>query len=76
MIQKFKETGSVCDVTRSGRPSILTEKEVLDISDCMLPKSEDVHQEIIPAGWCLIWHRPYSFKKLPTATLLQNYSCA
>jgi transposase len=37
MIQKFKETGSVCDVTRSGRPSILTEKEVLDISDCMLP---------------------------------------
>jgi hypothetical protein len=20
-------------------------------------------QEIIPAGWCLIWHGPYSFKK-------------
>jgi transposase len=36
LIQKFKETGSVCDATRSGRPSILTEKKVLDISDCML----------------------------------------
>jgi len=27
----------VCDNTRSGRPSILTEKKVLDISDRMLP---------------------------------------
>jgi hypothetical protein len=27
---------SVCDATRSGRPSILTEKKVLDISDRML----------------------------------------
>jgi transposase len=34
--QKFKETGSMCDATRSRRPSILTEKKVLDISDCML----------------------------------------
>jgi len=34
--QKFKETSSVCDATRSGRPSILTEKKVLDISDRML----------------------------------------
>jgi hypothetical protein len=25
-----------CDVTRSGRPSILTEKKLLGISDCML----------------------------------------
>jgi len=29
LIQKFKETGSVCDTTKSGRPSILTEKKVL-----------------------------------------------
>jgi hypothetical protein len=36
LIQKFKETGFVCDATRSGRPSILTEKKVLDISDRML----------------------------------------
>jgi transposase len=35
VIQKFKETGCMCDATRSGRPSILTEKKVLDISDCM-----------------------------------------
>jgi len=27
----------VCDATRSGRPSILKEKKVLDISDRMLP---------------------------------------
>jgi transposase len=33
LIQKFKETGSVCDAARSGRPSILTEEKVLDISD-------------------------------------------
>jgi transposase len=36
LIQKFKETSSVCDATRSGRPSILKEKKVLDISDRML----------------------------------------
>jgi hypothetical protein len=36
LIQKFKDTSSVCDATRTGRPSILTEKKVLDISDHML----------------------------------------
>jgi hypothetical protein len=36
LIQKFKETGFVCDATRSGMPSILTEKKVLDMSDRML----------------------------------------
>ena len=36
LIQKFKETVSMYDATRSGRPSILTEKNVLDISDHML----------------------------------------
>jgi transposase len=36
LIQKFQETGSVCDATRSGRPSILTEKKLLDISDHLL----------------------------------------
>jgi hypothetical protein len=36
LIQKFKETGSVYDATRSGRPSILREKKLLDISDRML----------------------------------------
>jgi transposase len=35
LIQKFQETGSVCDATISGRPSILTEKKLLDISDRM-----------------------------------------
>ena len=34
--QKFKETGSVCDATRSGGLSILTEKKVLDVTDRML----------------------------------------
>jgi transposase len=28
LIQKFQETGSVCDATRSGRPPILTEKKL------------------------------------------------
>jgi transposase len=36
LFQKFQETGSVSDATRSGRPSILTEKKLLDISDRML----------------------------------------
>jgi len=36
LIKKFKDTSSVCDATRSGRPSILTEKKPLDISDRML----------------------------------------
>jgi transposase len=36
VIQKFQEAGSMCDATRSGRPSTLTEKKLLDISDRML----------------------------------------
>jgi len=36
LIQKFKKTGPVCDATRSGRPSILAEKKVLDILNRML----------------------------------------
>jgi hypothetical protein len=36
LIQKFKKTSSMSDTTRSGRPSILTEQKVLDISDHML----------------------------------------
>jgi transposase len=36
LIKKLQETGSVFDATRSGRPSILTEKNLLDISDRML----------------------------------------
>jgi hypothetical protein len=35
LFQKFREKFSVCDATRSGRPSILTEKKLLDISDRM-----------------------------------------
>jgi len=50
LIQKFKETGSVCDATRPGRPSVLAEKKVLNILDHMLQSLEEVHQEIIPAG--------------------------
>jgi hypothetical protein len=42
LIQKFKETGSVRDATRSGRPSILTEKKVLDISDHIRKLSQQV----------------------------------
>jgi hypothetical protein len=36
LIKKYQETGSVCDTTRFGRPSILTEKKVLDTSDSVL----------------------------------------
>jgi len=75
LIQKFKKTGSVCDATRSGRPSILIKERVGYLRQ-HAPKSEEVHQEIIPAGWCLIRHGPNSFKKTPTPTPLQNYSCA
>jgi hypothetical protein len=60
LIQKFQETGSMCYATKSGRPSILTEKTVGYLRP-HASKSEEVHQEIIPAGWCLIWHGPYSF---------------
>lgn len=36
LIKKFREFGSVHDAARSGRPSILTEEKLLDISDRML----------------------------------------
>jgi transposase len=44
LIQKLKETGSVCDATRSARPSILTEKKVLDISDRMLQSLKSIRK--------------------------------
>jgi transposase len=33
LIEKFRETGSVLDAERSGRPSELNDKKLLDISD-------------------------------------------
>jgi transposase len=36
LIDKFRETGSVLDAERSGRPSELNDKFFLDISDSML----------------------------------------
>ena len=75
LIQKFKETGSVCDATRSGRPSLLTEKEVLDISKPMLqsPKSiRKLSQQVVVS-----YGTPHTaLKKTPRPTPLQNYSCA
>jgi transposase len=38
LIEKFRETGSVLDAERSGRPSKLNDKKLIDISDCMLPR--------------------------------------
>jgi transposase len=37
-IEKFRETGSVLDAERSGRPSNLNDKKLMDISDSM-PRS-------------------------------------
>jgi hypothetical protein len=34
--EKFRETGSVLDAERCGRPSILHDKKMMDISDSML----------------------------------------
>jgi hypothetical protein len=36
LIEKFIETGSVLDAERSGRPSELNDKKLMDISDSML----------------------------------------
>jgi transposase len=36
LIEKFRETGSVLDAKRSGRPSKLNDKKLMDISDSML----------------------------------------
>lgn len=36
LLNKFHETGSVHDAGRSGRPSVLTEEKLLDISDRIL----------------------------------------
>jgi hypothetical protein len=33
LIEKFHETGSVCDIKRSGRPTVLTEDKLLNVSD-------------------------------------------
>jgi hypothetical protein len=36
LVEKFRETGSVLDAERSGRPSKLDDKKLMDISDSML----------------------------------------
>jgi transposase len=36
LIEKYRETVSVLDAERSGRPSGLDDKKLMDISDCVL----------------------------------------
>jgi transposase len=36
LIEKFRETGSVLDAERSGRPSKLHDKKLMDVSDYLL----------------------------------------
>jgi transposase len=36
LTEKFRETGSLLDAERSGRPSKLNDKKLMDISDSML----------------------------------------
>jgi hypothetical protein len=65
----------MCDATRSGRPSILTKKKLLDISNRKLqsPK-KSIGKLSQPVG--LRWHGPYSFKKNPYAyTLTKLQPC-
>jgi transposase len=76
LIQKFKETGSVCDATRSGRASILTEKKVLDISDCMLQSSKKSIRKLSQQVGVSYGTAHTALKKTPTPKPLQNYSCA
>ena len=35
LLEKFRETGSVCDLPRAGRPKVLTEHKLNEISDAM-----------------------------------------
>jgi hypothetical protein len=69
LIQKFKQTGSVCDATRSGTQFNTDREESVGYFRLHATKPEEVHQEFIPGGWCIIWHGP-------TPTPLQNYSSA
>jgi hypothetical protein len=36
LTEKFRETGSVLDAERSGRPLKLNDKKLMDVSDCLL----------------------------------------
>jgi transposase len=36
LIEKFQDTGFICDIKRSGPPSVLTEDKLLSISDSMM----------------------------------------
>jgi hypothetical protein len=75
LFQKFQETGSVCDATRSGRPSIPTEKKLLDISDRMIqsPKKSirELSQQVVAS-----YGRPIQPLKNACTCTLKNYSCA
>jgi hypothetical protein len=75
LIQKFQET--IPRVTLPALEAINTDREeTVGYLRPHAPKSEEVHQETIPASWCLRWHSPYIFKKTLLPTPLQNYSCA
>ena len=77
LIQKFKETSSVCDATRSGRPAILTEKKVFDISDRMLQSLKKSIRKLSQQFGVSYGMAHTAFKKKkPTPTPLQDYSCA
>jgi transposase len=71
VIKKFKETGSVCDVTRTGRPSILTEKKLLDISDRMLQSPKKSIRKLSQHVG-VSYGTAHRALKMPTPTPLQN----
>jgi transposase len=76
LIQEFKETGSVCDATRCGRPSIMTEKKVLDIPDRMLQSPKKSIRKLSQQVGVSYGMAYTALQKMPTPTPLQNYSCA
>jgi transposase len=75
LIQKFKETCCVCDATRSGRPAMLTEKRVLDISNGMLQSPKKSIRKLSQQVGVSYGTAHTALKKTPMPTPLQNYSC-
>jgi transposase len=62
---QFQETGSMCDATRSGRPSILTAKKLLDISECLLPSSKKSIRKLSQQVGVSYGMAHTAFKKMP-----------
>jgi transposase len=66
LVDRFRETGSIGEKRRSGRPSVLSNDSLEDIR-ALTSVSKKIIKKTFPTNWNDIWVRTKGYKTSPTA---------